>query len=135
VDEVRPGEEDNERDHKLRGEQTGAGDFSDRKWRHALNGGWFSYEVKVLPGQPQELIVTYWGSDVGARAFDILVDGQKLATQKLQNNWPGRFHDQIYSLTPSWTPGKRAVVIRFQAHAGCTAGGIFGLRMARPEMK
>jgi hypothetical protein len=135
VDEVRPGEEQNERDHKLRGEQTGTGDFSDRKWRHALNGGWFSYEVKVLPGQPQGLIVTYWGSDVGARIFDILVDGQKLATQKLQNNWPGRFHHQAYPLAPSLTQGKQTVVIRFQAHPACTAGGIFGLRVARPENK
>ena len=60
------------------------GEFSNRRWRHATDGGWFSYNLKVLPDQPQELLVTYWGSDGGGREFDILVDGQKLATQKLR---------------------------------------------------
>ncbi len=72
---VNPGEEQNERDHKLQGENTDSGDFNERKWRHATDGGWFSWELKVLPDQAQELRVTYWGSDGGNRIFDILIDG------------------------------------------------------------
>ena len=74
------------------------GEFNDRRWRHATDGGWFSYTLKVLPDQPQELLVIYWGSDAGGREFDILIDGQKLATQKLESNKPGQFYDQMYPL-------------------------------------
>jgi DUF1680 family protein len=52
VDQVQPGQRQNERDHNLQGEKTASGDFSDRRWRHATDGGWFSYDVKVLPDQP-----------------------------------------------------------------------------------
>jgi DUF1680 family protein len=132
IDCVAPGGEQNERDHKLAGEKTQAGDFGDRKWRHAIDGGWFSYEVKIMPGKPQELSVTYWGSDAGNRVFDILVDGRKLATQKLQHNRPERFFDQVYTIPAGWTEGKEKATVRFQGTPGNFAGGIFGLRTMRP---
>jgi DUF1680 family protein len=131
VDVVNPGEEQNERDHKLQGERHGAGDFGGRKWRHAP-GGWFSWQVKVLPDQPQELRVTYWGSDVG-RVFDVLVDGEKIATQRLQNNKPDQFYDEVHPLAEKLTRGKPCVTVKFQSHPGSTAGGVFGLRMLRAK--
>ena len=60
IDYVNPGEEQNERDHKLQGERHSAGDFGGRKWRHAP-GGWFSWKVKVLPGQP------FWSASLPLR--------------------------------------------------------------------
>lgn len=131
IDYVNPGEEQNERDHKLQGERHGAGDFGGRKWRHAPDG-WFSWEVKVLPGQPQELRVTYWGSDVG-RVFDVLVDGEKIATQKLNNNRPDQFYDEVYPLPEKLTQGTERINVKFQAHPGNTAGGVFGLRTMRGQ--
>jgi len=131
VDYVLPGNPQNERDHNLQGENTGAGDFSDRKWRHATDGGWFSYALKVLPDQPAELSVTYWGGDAGNRAFDILVDGVKIAAERLENNRPGEFYDQVYPIPESLTKDKTKVTVRFQAHSGSWAGGIFGLYVLR----
>ena len=129
VDRVNPGEEQNERDHKLEGEKTEAGDFGNRKWRHADDGGLFRYVVKVLPDQPQELSVTYWGSDAGRRVFDILVDGKKLATERLSSTTaPSSFFDQVYPLPEDLTKGKNQVTVTFQAHPRQTAGGVFGLR-------
>jgi hypothetical protein len=132
VDHVTPGGEQNERDHKFRGERTAAGDFNDRKWRHASDGGWFSWEVKVQPDVPQELWVTYWGSDGGNRVFDVLVDDQKLATQRLQNNKPNQFYDAVYPLPAALLAGKTRVTVKFQAHPGATAGGVFGVRVMKP---
>jgi hypothetical protein len=110
-----------------------AGDFQDRSWRHASDGGWFSYELKVLPGKPQELRITYWGSDGGPRVFDVLVDGTKVATQQLQGNRPGEFFDEVHPLPESLTQGKEKVTVKFQAHPGATAGGVFGVRVVRPK--
>ncbi len=133
VDLVNPGEEQNERDHKLEAEKSATGVFGNRGWRHADDGGFFRYVVKVLPSQPLELRVTYWGSDAGRRVFDILVDGKKLATETLENNHPDTFYDQTYALSEQLTRGKNEVSVTFQAHPRHTAGGIFGLRILRTQ--
>ncbi len=127
VDAVVPGDEASERDHKLAGETTYAGEFGDRSWRDARNGGWFSYELAVLPGVPQELNCVYWGGDAG-RTFDILVDGRKIATQRLSGEHPNGFMDVSYPLPPDLLEGKSRITVRFQAPARGMAGGIFGLQ-------
>jgi len=132
VDRIKLGEGGDEREHGMQGENTASGDFNGRTWRHATDGGWFSYALKVLPEGSQELLVTYWGSDSGGREFDILIDGRKIATQKLENNRPGQFYDQVYPLAKEVTQGKTSVTVRFQAQSGKTAGGIFGCAILKP---
>jgi DUF1680 family protein len=126
VDVVRPGDE---RGHKMKGERTASGEFDGRHWRHATDGGWFSYEMKVQPDRPQSLLVTYWGSDGGNRVFDILVDGTRVATQKLQYNKPDTFYDETYSIPPELTRGKQTVTVKFQAQPDRWAGGVFEVRV------
>ena len=132
VDDVQPGEQQPETDHKQKGENTHSGDFRERKWRDAFQGGWFSYEVKVLPDQPMTLVCTYWGGDAGAREFDILVDGEKIASQKLEKNQPGQFFDVSYAVPENLTRGKDHVTVKLQAQPGKFAGGLFGVRVMRP---
>lgn len=131
VDRIVPGDEASERSHALRGERTQAGEFGGRRWRHATEGGWFSYEARVDPSAEQEILVTYWGSDAGNRVFDVVVDGRAVATERLENNRPGRFYDQAYALPKDLTAGKERVTVKFQAKPGAFAGGIFGLRVLR----
>jgi hypothetical protein len=131
VDVVHPGQEQNERDHKLKGRNTSSGEFGGRHWRHATDGGFFSWELKVLPDAPQELWVTYWGSDGGNRVFDISVDGVKLATQRLQNNRPDEFFDQVYALPPAMTNGKQKITVEFRAEPTNWAGGVFDVRVMK----
>jgi DUF1680 family protein len=133
VDKVLIGDAESERLHRLQGATHGAGEFQGRPWRHAPNGGWFSYDLKVAGDKPLELWCTYWGSDAGPREFDVLIDGVKIATQKLQHNRPDQFYDEIYRIPAEWTKDKTKVTVRFQAHPGNTAGGVFGCRMMRQE--
>jgi DUF1680 family protein len=133
LDYVAPGEAENERDHQQKGERTAAGVFGGRRWRHATDGGWFSWELKVLPDRAQQLRVTYWGSDGGNRLFDVLIDGARLATQRLQSNRPNRFYDEVYAIPAEMTKGKERVTVRFQAHAGAWAGGVFGVRVVKQQ--
>ncbi|MGD0572753.1 MAG: DUF6805 domain-containing protein, partial [Sedimentisphaerales bacterium] len=97
-----------------------------KSWRDASNGGWFSWEIKVQAGQAEELHVKYWGGDAGGREFDIFVDGEKLATQKLENNRPGEYYEEIYPLPARMTQGKEKVTVKFLAHPSKMAGGVFG---------
>jgi uncharacterized protein len=131
MDVLRIGEMQPERDHKLKGENTSAGEYQGRKWRHATNGGWFAFEMKVSPEEPMDLLCTYWGGDRRQREFDILVDGQKVGTQKLEENQPGKFFDVIYPIPESLTKEKQNVTVRFQAHPNKWAGGVFGCRVVK----
>jgi hypothetical protein len=78
-----------------------------------------------------ELVCTYWGGDAGRREFDVLVDNVRLATVKLDHNRPGEFYDAAYRLPAERTQGKQRITVRFQAHSGQTAGGVFGVRTLR----
>jgi DUF1680 family protein len=131
VDVVDPGDSLSEKAHGMQGENSRSGAWLDRHWRDAAGGGWFSFDVRVLPDQPMELTCTYWGSDSGGREFDILVDGVKIGSEALENRRPNEFFDRTYAIPPELTHGKSHVVIRLQAHPGKMAGGVFGIAMAR----
>lgn len=128
VDEYRPGEQQSEIDHSATSQNSAIGDFQDRKWRDAH--GWFEFQLKVLPGQPQVLSCTYWGGDRG-HAFDILVNGKVIATQTLDGSKSGKFFQVEYPIPASVLAGKDKATIRFQAHAGSVAGGLFDARMLK----
>jgi DUF1680 family protein len=131
LDEYRPGEQQSEVDHAQTGEKTSAGEWQYRKLRHAEDGGWFAFKVKVAPDQPVELVCTFWGGEIGNRTFDILIDGKLIATQSLSRDKPDEFFDKTYAIPEELTRGKRTVEVRFQAHPGNFAGGLFGARILR----
>ena len=133
VDEVRVGEQQPEKDHDLQGEHSSVGEFNRRKWRHAIDGGWFSFVMKVDPAVSNELHLTYWGGEPNLRVFDILVDGEKVATQRLQMNVPEEFFDVVHVLPEALVRGKRQVTVRLQAHPGSWAGGLYGAAMRRAK--
>lgn len=133
VDLFAIGEMQPERDHNVQGENTGPGEFGGRKFRHAWDGGWFSFDVELPDEEPADMIVTYWGSETGARTFDVLVDDVKLTTQTLHRDKPERFWQKIYPLPESETAGKSKATIMFQGHPGNYAGGVFGVRVVRRQ--
>jgi hypothetical protein len=135
VDLLRIGEMQPERDHNVQGEKTSAGEAMGRKWRHAVDGGWFGFEMKVDPDQPNELLCTYWGGETGRRKFDILVDGIKIGTQQLLQNKPGQFFEVGYPIPKNLTQNKNKVTVKFQALPGHWAGGLFGARMIRQDSR
>jgi hypothetical protein len=131
VDVVRPGEQQSEVDHQVQGEKSDPVEALGRKLRHAVDGGWFSYELKVDGDHPNELVCTWWGDESGERAFDILVNGTRIASEKLLHNRPGKFWDAIYPIPHELSRGKEKITVKFQARPGNFAGGIFGCRMLR----
>jgi hypothetical protein len=130
VDRVGIAEADSEQDHHLQSDNSSSGYHLDKAWRDAEGGGWFSYDLKVLPDRPMVLLCTYWGSDVG-RTFDILINGIKIATQTVNVNYPGDFFDIEYKIPAELTRGKGTATVKFQAAAEGTAGGLFGLAMIK----
>jgi DUF1680 family protein len=132
LDQVKIGDPSSEMSHGLKFERsnTGRGAYGshmETHWRDAPDG-WFSYELKVAPDRPGELLCTYWGKERGARTFDIQVNGQTIATTTLDSNHPAAFFDRTYPIPSVLTQGNARVTVKFLAHAQNIAGGLFGLR-------
>lgn len=125
VDEVVPMEPDEVSAHGLEGENTQAGPYNSWTWRHAPDPGWWSWDLKVLPDKPMSLLVTFWGSDVPPRTFDVQVEGQTLATVSLDRNAPGMLFDREFAIPAELTRGKSKVAVRFVPAKGNIAGGAF----------
>jgi len=133
LDAVKLGDGTSEKAHNLKGERLHAGTFSDRAYRDAATDGWFAYDFKVPAVRPVRVLCTYWGSDAGARTFDVFANEVKVATVKLENNRPGEFYDEEVALPEAAIAGKPTVTIRFQARTGNRVGGVFDVRLVRGE--
>ena len=89
--------------------------------------------MKIDPNVPVVLQATYWGDETGNRDFDILVDENKIASQKLHRDRGPKFFTVDYPIPADLTKSKEKITVRFQAQQGNFAGGLFGLRVLRQE--
>ena len=133
LDSVDLGNAPAEKAHNLQGKNTNPGTFSNRPYRAAGNGGWFSYDLKVPAGQPVKLLCTYWGSDAGPRDFEVLVNGRLVANEKLNFNRPGEFYDVEYALPADVLAGRSVITVKFQAKPAQIAGGVYEVRLVKPQ--
>ncbi|WP_276371385.1 beta-L-arabinofuranosidase domain-containing protein [Chryseolinea sp. H1M3-3] len=131
LDMLRVGEMQPERDHNFTGENLETGESHTRKFRVANGGGYFSFNMKVVAGFSYNLIGTYWGMDNRGRTFDILVDGEKIATEDLNKYKESRFYDISYRIPARLVEGKSIIKITFQAKPGNQAGPVYGVRLVK----
>ena len=131
IDIMRLGEMQPERDHNLKSSEESYAEIAlGRGGREVRRGGFFSFEMKVLPNEPCILQCSYMGDDRG-RFFDILVDGVKIATQELKGGPTGKFYDVEYPIPVELTKGKSKVEVKIQAHPNRTAGRVFSPRILK----
>ncbi|HXG35195.1 MAG TPA: beta-L-arabinofuranosidase domain-containing protein [Bryobacteraceae bacterium] len=130
TDVFNPGRIRDEREHNFRGQRSSSEEMGLRRYRQAAPGGWFSFEMKVEPGQPMELVCRYWGGH-GGRSFDILVEETRIGSQTLKREKPGEFFEVRYAIPRALTQGKDKVTVKFQAHPKQGAGPLFQAWMLR----
>jgi DUF1680 family protein len=133
---LQPGETVFEREfHYQSGEGAVPQRIMGRPGRRATSGGWFSYDVPVDPAHPMTLMATYFSGDRrGTPAdFEILIDGQRIATQQLGLTNPPRFFDVEYPIPEERIAGKSTVTVRFQGANGGQVATVFGLRIIRAD--
>ena len=131
IDAVNLNDKQSEQSHNLQGEGLIEGEFEGKRWRSARDG-WFSYELKAPPDKPLTLVCTFRGSEGRLRSFDVLVDGEKIATQTLEIH-PGELFDFEYPLPAALTRGKQRVTVKFQARPSSMIGSLFDVRVAQLE--
>ncbi len=133
IDHIVLGRMQDEREHNFDGEKTHKDLFRNRHWRDARDGGWFSFEMKVVPEMPVRLVCMYWGSDGPGRDFDIIVDDSKITSEHLNQNHPGRFFTVMYDIPEQLTKGKNKVTVKFKAHPWRSAGGVYECRIIKKD--
>jgi uncharacterized protein len=131
TDYLRVGEMQPERDHNFTGEELEFGEAHTRKFRVANNGKSFSFDLKVIDGFNYKLVATYWGMDNRGRNFEIVVDGEVVATVDLNKYKESKFYDIEYRLPLSATSGKKTVRVTFKAKPGNQAGPVYGVRIVK----
>lgn len=134
IDEVVFGEQQSEVDHDIRSKNSRTGRHLERPWRDATDGGFFSVRLKISGEIDNVLRCTYWGRDRD-RVFDILIDGQHMATVTLGVVPRDEFVEVDYALPRQLREGRQAVTVEFRPHAGSIAGGVFGCRMLMAPAK
>ncbi|WP_395399371.1 beta-L-arabinofuranosidase domain-containing protein [Pseudoduganella sp. UC29_106] len=126
IDQVAPGEQQPESDHFFKGEGADAGINSGRHWRHASK--WFSYQLNDREAAARTLRLTFSSADAG-RKFDILLNGQPLQTVELAREATSFYTRDI--VLPPGAAQNGKLEVRFVAHPGSMAGGLYGLRLLR----
>ncbi len=128
-DRFQPGEMQPERDHHFTGDSLNLeADFRGRKARGSERGGWLSFTMKTKADAPMALVLEYWGGYTGSKTFDILVDGERIATENISGKADGKFIDVRYAIPAALTAGKEEVTVKLQPHVGHRAGPFFFAR-------
>jgi uncharacterized protein len=141
VDKVDIGVPASETAHALQGDKTETGRgvtkgmHMNARWRRAESGGYFRYEMKVMPDQEMSVQCTYWTKEAGRRGFDILVDDQKIDEETRINAKLETLYVKVYPLPKNLTQGKNKIAVKFRPHADCTTGGVFGVRVTRTQQQ
>lgn len=131
VDIMRLGEMQPERDHNLKASEFSyASSAFGKSGREARKNGFFSFDMKVLPNGGNILLCQYIGDD-RRRAFDILIDGVKIASQELNGGTTGKFFEVEYPIPVALTNGKTTVEVKIQGKDDKTAGRVFGCRIIK----
>lgn len=134
VDAVNTGEQQPEADHFMEHKSSSSGNYNGEPWRDASNGGYFSYKMKTSGADNLLLRVRYWGNESGNRDFDICIDDKVLASENTSGKWKkDEFVDQEYAIPSEFISGKDFVTVKFQSKKNNVAGGIFHVRLIRPE--
>ena len=127
IDRVDVNSDDSERSHAYAGQASSNGFVDQRRWRDAGRGGFLSYDLKIHPAAPVSIVCTYRGSEGRRRVFDILVDGQKVASESLEYH-PAELIDREYQLPEAVVQGKSKITIRLQPQPNARTGGVVEIR-------
>lgn len=131
TDLFRFGEMQPERDHNYVGEKDAMGEEHGSKWRLAGDKGFLQFDLKVDPKAANSLIASYWGMDNRGRKFDILVEGQNIATEDLNQYKESRFYDITYKIPAELTKGKSKITVKMIPKPNNNAGPVYRLRAVK----
>jgi hypothetical protein len=101
--------------HAFAGAEMQVGEAAGRTWRSA--SGWFSYSLRIYDDSPLTLVFLFSAGTGAREAFDILVDGKKVATVDRDASRQ-KTEEARFDVPFAQTKGKFSVTVKVQTHAG-----------------
>lgn len=109
------GDEKARHNYKSNGE---TGEARGRTWVDGKGMDGISFDMAVSPDRDNSIMFLYWGDEWDVRTFDIIVDGEKIADERLLHNSPGRYFFRRYSIPRDITAGKDKVSVTMSSPSG-----------------
>ncbi len=131
IDKMVIGEMQPERDHNLTSERNDVREANGRSFRTPMNDGWFEFDLKCDAATATELVMTYWGNDLGKPVGDVFVEGVKIGTTDFGTQPKNRFFDLTYAVPAELTKGKAKIRVKIAATAGQRGPSVSGARLLR----
>ena len=132
VDSVVAGALSDEETHGLEQERASAWSREGRSCRSTRYGGSWSYTLRLPESGPAAVRVSYWGGETRRHRFDVVAEGETLATQALFDDRPGELYEVEYPLPERLTRGRERVRVGFRTGPGQSTGAVFEVRTVRP---
>ena len=131
LDRVIARNKDSEAAHNLKGTNLGTGRQGPSYPRFAESPDWWSWDLKVLKDTPMVLSVSTWPGGREGMAYDILVNGEVIATEEYDETATPQFFDrrQIdndYPIPAAMIAGKSKITVAFRPYQESSTGAIFG---------
>jgi hypothetical protein len=134
IDKVLVGSSADETAHAVEAERADAWSLEGRPCRSTRYGGAFSYLLRVPADEKAAVRVAYWGGETRRHAFDVMADGETLATQELFDDRPGEVYEVEYPLPERLTRGRDRVRVGFRTGPAQSTGAVFEVRIVRPAV-
>ncbi|KGE16510.1 beta-L-arabinofuranosidase domain-containing protein [Paenibacillus wynnii] len=124
IDSLPVGNDQYELVHQIHGERTTVGTWDGYTFRRAHEGGWFSYQMKVIPDVDNYLSVLCFSGNTG-RAFELYVDGRLCESESEEPYVTRSFYEVRYLLPAELLNRKQQMEVKFVAKDGMN--GIYDL--------
>lgn len=127
IDTVELGSADSENAHDFQGAGAVFANFGGRRGREASAAASFSLALGARPDAPLALACTFRGGEGRRRVFDILVDGERIASETLPYH-PTELLDREYPVPDALTRGKTRIVVTFRPQDQASTAQVFEVR-------
>lgn len=129
VDYFQPGNIRHERSHLFEGPGSTAHRFRNKTYRVTLPNEWFAFNMKVRPDRQNALNIEYWGGGYDREsAFDIVVDGTRIASEDITDPVGDGFYTREYDIPLHMTRNKQEIRVEIRSQARRLAGPVYGVR-------
>jgi hypothetical protein len=132
VDSVGAGSPEAEKASGLQEKGSDAWSLEGRRCRSARYGGTFTYSLRLPKEGPAALRVAYWGGESRRHVFEVVAEGETIATQSLFDDRPGEVLVVEYPLPERLTRGRERLRVGFRTGPRTSTGAVFEVRIVRP---
>ena len=127
ISSVTIGDRESEKSFNQQGVETSVIRTDGRSGRRAIK--WFSYDLPLKAQTMATLVATYNSDQRRARSFDVLIDGQKVASESQPQSSLSKFYDKEYVIPAELMRHKETLTVRFEATNGLEVTPVFGVRL------